>query len=121
MEGIRETAYIVMRLDALALGNIGINGSLSQIGNSLKLGSFLGKYLDEFTADDFPLLFGIGYTFQFGEKTLCGIDEDQIGAQIFTEYLNNLLAFPFAHQTMINMDADKLLTDRSDEQFGHNR
>ena len=70
---VRQTADVVVRLDAHALGNIGINGSLRQESDIVLLAGFFLKNADELCADDLTLFFGLSNACELLEAALTRI------------------------------------------------
>ena len=99
--GISQTAF----------DDIGINRTLHQIIYLADFSCFIFKYTDKFRADDFTLLFGVGYALQLGKETLLCICSYEMRIEIAVKNLFYLVAFVFTHQTMVNENAGQLLAD----------
>ena len=110
----------MMSLDAcFTLQNIGPDGSLCEEFDSVKLSCFLSKYLDELTAYYLTLGLGIGHACKLIQKSVGSIHIDQVCFHLITEYLDNLLGFTLAEQSVINVNTDKIVADSLDEHCSH--
>src|SRR4051812_40870667 len=95
------------------LDHVGIQRALreeSRILDPICLGL---KDVDEFLADDLPLLLRIGNTRERVEKTIGCVDDVQIDLEVMLERAIYELALVAAKQSVIDENALKLLTDRA--------
>ena len=111
----------MVRLNTVALQNVGIDGALREELDALKLGSFLVKHLDKLTADDLTLLLRLADACEKIEKTIGSIYVNEVGIQFLAEHLDDLLAFPLAHQSVVDVNAGELLPNCLDEKCGNDR
>ncbi len=118
-EIVGQTAGVVVRLDAFfALEDVRPDGALREELHVVELARLLGEDLDELAADDLPLLLGIVYARQLVEETVDRVDVDEVGVHLLAEDPDDLLGLSFAQEAVIDVDADEVLTDGSDEQRG---
>ena len=116
-----QTAGVVVGLDAgFAFQNVRPDGALRQQADAVQLPGFLGKDLNKLIADDLSLGLGIRNPGQLVQKTVNGIDIDQVGVHLIAENLDHLFRFPLAQQAVVDMDTGQLLSDRLDQQGGNN-
>ena len=121
-ELLRQTADVVVRLDALvALNDVGIDRSLTEEVDALHLCGFLLEHMDELLADDLALALRFGYARKLIEETVGRIHICEICAQLLAENADDLLALALAHETVVHMDAVKLAADRLEQQRRDNR
>ncbi len=111
----------MMRFDADALGDIGIDRALRQEGDIFLLAGFFFKHADKLSADDLTLLFRIGNAGQLVQETVHRVDIDEVGVQLVAEDLDDLFGLTLAEQAVIDVYADELLPDGLDQQGGDNR
>ena len=76
---------------------------------------------DEFLADDLTLALGVGNTGQQTQEMVGSVNIDQVGIQTILEHLDDTLGLVLTHETVVDMDADQLLTDGFDQQSGNDR
>ena len=69
------------------------------------------KYFDEFIADQFSFRFGIGHSFEYREKPICGVDVFQAHVKILAENSLHDFFLSRAKQPVIDKDAGKLVAD----------
>ena len=109
----------MVRLDAsLGLEDVRVDGALAEEADALELGSLLVEDLDELLADDVALGLGVVHAGQQVEEAVRGVHEDELGAQLVLEYVDDLLGLALAHEAVVHMHAHELLADGLDEQRG---
>ena len=125
---VGQTTDIMMGLDGLsafsrlnALKNVRINGTLSQERDTIQLGSFFIKHLDELSTDDLALALGVSNTCQQIQEPIGGIYIDQVGVQLLAEDFDDLLALALTHKAVVHMDTNQLLAHCLDQQSSYNR
>ena len=62
---------------------------------------------DEFVADDFALLFGIGDSGKLCQKALGGVDGDHVQSELVAQVLLNFFKFVFAQHAVVHKDASQ--------------
>ena len=107
--------------DGAGLENVGIDGALSQEADAVELGGFLGKDLDEDPADDLALLLRVGNPCQLIQKTVDGVDVDEVCIHLVAEDLDDLLGLALAQQTVVDVHTGKLFADGLDQQSRDDR
>ena len=105
-----------MRLDRPAFQNIRINRTLRQKFDSVLFARLFLKDTDKLCAYDLTLRFRIGYACQLAEKTIHGINVNEIRVHLTAKYLHDLLRLALAQQTVSDMHAYKIPADRLDQQ-----
>ena len=111
-----QTSDVVVRLDAVTLEDIGVDGALSEELDAIELLSLLGEYIDEFLADDLTLFLGLGNIRELIEEAVNSVNIDQVRVHLVAEHLDDLLGLAFAEQSVVDVDAYELLADRLDQQ-----
>ena len=110
-----------MRFYRATLENVGINGPLSQKTYTVELCGFFSEDIDKLLADDFALLFRIGYAGQLVQKAVNSVDVDQVGVHLTAENIDDLLGLSFAEKTVVDMYANQLFSHGAYEKRGHHR
>ena len=86
----------------------------------MQFAGFLAEDVDEEPADDFAFPLWVGDAGQGAQKSLDGIDRNQIQALLPLKDLCHLFGFVLAQQAVIDKDADKLVADGAvDQGRGH--
>ena len=81
---------------------------------------FLLEDGDEFVADDFAFLLGIGDAGEFAEEEIGGINGVDVEAELVAQVLLHVLEFVFAQDAVVDEDAGELVADGAmDEDGGH--
>ena len=107
----------MMGLNALlALKNIRIDRTLCQELDPFLLCGFFRKYLDEFPAYDLPLCLRISHAFQKAKETVRRVYVYQVRIHLIPENTDHLFRLTLAKKSVIHMDTNQLLSDRSDQQ-----
>ena len=111
-----QTADVVVRLDAVCgLEDVGVDGALSEEGDVVELAGFFFKYADELGADDLAFCLGIGDACELIEEAVDSVDVDEVGVHLIAENLDDLFGLALTEKSVVDMDADELLTDRLDQ------
>ena len=103
-----------------ALYDIGIDGALRQKFNAVEFARLFLEHADKFRADDLALLLRFCHTGQLIQEAVDCIHIDQIRVHLVAEYLDDLLRFTLTQQTVIHVDAYKLLPDRANQKRRYN-
>ena len=119
LQVVGQTAYVVVGLDAVALENVGVDGTLRQEGYAFLLAGFFLEDADEFRADDFAFLLGVGDARQLIQKAVHCVHVHQVGVHLVAEYFDDLFGLAFAQQAVIDVYAHEVPTDGFDEQGRH--
>ena len=106
----------MVRLYAVALEDVGVDGALCEKLDVRQLARFLLEHADELGADDFALGFGVGHARQLGQEALRRVDVHQIRVHPIAEHLDHLLRLALAQQPVVDVYADELLPDGLDQQ-----
>ena len=113
----RKSAYIVMSLDSLlTLEDVGIDSTLTEVTDTLKLRSLLSEHLDELFADDVSLLLGISYVLEKSEETVNCIYIDEVSLKLVSKYLAYHLGLALTEKSVVNMNAHEVLADSLDKE-----
>ena len=116
-----QTADVVVGLDALvALDDVGVDRALAEEVDALELGGLFFKDVDELLADDLALALGLRNARELIEEAVGRVHVGEIGAQLFAEDLDDLLALALAHETVVHMHAVELIADGTEQQRRHN-
>ena len=99
-----------------AFDDVGVDGALGQEVDGADFSAFVFEDADEFFADDFSFLFGLGDAFQAFEEAVFGIDADKVHARVFKGGFH-FVAFVFAHEAVVDEDAAQVFADGIDEEF----
>ena len=110
----------MVRLDTVAFEDIRINRPLRKELDTFQLARLLFKHADKFRADDLALLLRFCHAGQLIQKAVDCIHIDQIRVHLVAEYLDDLLRFALTQQTVIHVDAYKLLPDRANQKRRYN-
>ena len=128
LQVLGKTAHVVVGFDGLlalclldALKDVGVDGALCKIGDTLKLAGLVGKYVYKLCTDDLSLSLGIGNVLEEVEEAIGGVYVDKVGVELITEDLDDVFGFVFAHQAVVDMDTGQLLANCLNQQCGHNR
>ena len=105
-------------LHGAALQDVGVDRSLGEEVDALLLPGLLLEDADELRSDDLPLLLGLRDALQLGEEAVDGVDVDEVGVHLVAEDLHHLLGLPLPEETVVDMDADQVLSDGADEERG---
>ena len=116
LQVLRQTADVVVRLDAVGLKDVGVDGALTEELDAVQFAGFFLKYADEFRADDLALLFGVGDARQLVEEAVYRVDIDEVRVHLVAEHLDDLLGLTLAEQSVVDVDTDELFADRLDQQ-----
>ncbi len=111
----------MMSLYAVALKDIGIDSTLRKELDTLLLASLLLEHSYELRTDDLTLFLWLGNACELIEKTINCVNIDQISVHLIFEHLDYLFGLAFSQQTMINVNANQLLTYRFDKQCRDHR
>ena len=112
-----KAADVVVSLDAgFALKDVGPDSTLCQEGDVIKFSCFFREDVDELLADDVAFLLRISDAGQLVEEAVCGIDIDEVCFHLILENLDDLLGFTFAEQSVVYVDAGKLIADCLDQE-----
>ncbi len=111
--------------DAAGLDDVGIESALDKPVDSAGFfgdaGGFVVEDSDEFCADDFAFLLGLGDAGEFGEEALAGVDGDDVEAEFVAEILLHALKLVFAQHAVVDEDAGELRADGFVDQDGGDR
>ena len=107
-----------MGFDRTALQNIRIDGPLCEEFNSVELAGLFLENADKLRTDDFPLGLRICDSRQFVQETVDRVDIYQVRFHLIAEDLNHLLRLSLAQETVVDMYAGQLLSDRLDQEGG---
>ena len=92
------------------LNHVRVDGALREEGHVGVAAGFLFKGAGELKADDLALLLGLGHAGDRGKEALGRVDGDEV--QIHAgEYVGDLFGLVFAHEAVVDIDAQKLLSD----------
>ena len=112
----------MMSFDSLlAFQNIRIDRSLRKKSDSFLFSGFFGKYLDEFFSDDMALPLRIRHTGEEIQETVGGIHINQVGVHLVPENSDHLLRLPLPKESVINVHADQLSANRTDQKCRDHR
>ena len=114
LQVLRQTADIVVRLNAVALKNVGIYRALCEELNALKFAGLLFEHTDKLRTDYLALCLGIIDTGELIKEAVDSVDIHEVCVHLITENLNDLLGLALAQQTVIHMHAGELLADGLD-------
>ena len=88
-----------------AFDDVRVNGTLPKKFDAGLFAGLLFKNTDKLAADNLAFLFGIRNAGQPIQKTVGGIDIDQVDFQLFLKYIHHLFRLPLAHQAVIDVHA----------------
>ena len=116
---IRQTAYIVVRLDdgafaaEAAFHDVGVDGALREEIDGANLLCFFFKDADELFADDLALLLRLRYAGEFIVEALASVDADEIELELAVraEDLADFFHLVLAQQAVVDEYAGELLAD----------
>ena len=91
--------------------DVRIDCSLTEEIDAVKLACLFLEYADELAADDLSLLLRICNALKKSEETVCCIYIYKVCAELVAEYLHNILGLSFAHETVVYVNAVKLVAD----------
>ena len=100
------------------LDDVGVEGSLGEEFGVLDFGRLGFEGGDEFCADDFSFLLRVGNACKFREELFRPVNDAQVDVEVVAEGGDDLLAFVFAKQAVIDEYADELVAYGLVEQGG---
>ena len=130
MQGFRQPADVVMRLDGMGfLGfcrrtfdHIGINGALRQPLCRWQLRGFALENLHEYATDDFAFFLGVGHALELAQEFFARIDMNDLHVHVLAEHLHHLPALVEPQQAGIDENTGELVANRFlDERSGDAR
>ncbi len=102
----------MVRLDAvLRFEDVGVDRPLSEELYALEFSRLLGEDLDEDTADDLALSFGIRHARERVKEAVDGVDVDEIDVELLAEHAADLLGLALAEKSVIDVDAAETAAD----------
>jgi hypothetical protein len=118
-----RTAQGLAKLGGRGLDHVRVDGALSEVRNSLKLGRFPLEHFDEGLANDLPLALRIAFPGQLAQELLFRIHANNVQGEAvisgLAEGLHDLIAFLQAKQAVIDENTDELIADRAVQQGRH--
>ena len=129
VQGVRQAAHIVMRLDRNCLTSLGtggfddirINCALSKPARVREFAGLSLEDFDELAPDNLALGLGIGHASELAHELGCRIDVHDADSHVDREGLHDLLGFVQSQQTVIDKHAGEAITDRAVNQRSGNR
>src|SRR6185437_5919773 len=125
----RQAADIVMRLDGDArpagethrLNDVGIERALRQEIGPAEFFRFLVEHVDEGSADDLALLFGVFDSGELAKEQIARVAMHQRNVVVAAEQFDDFLGFTLPQQAVIDEDAGELVADRLVQQHRRDR
>ena len=108
----------MVRLDGAAFENVRIDGALREKFDAVLLARLFLKHTDKFRADDLALFLRFGDAGEFIEKTVDRVHIDEVRVHPVAEHLDDLFGFALAQKPVVDVHADEIFADSSDEERG---
>ena len=109
-----------LRVDVGAgrLDHIGIKRALGEVIEGAEALALLFEDADEFGADQFALLLGVGDAGELADEAFAGIDVLDVDVEALVEELHQELGLALAHEALVDEHAGELITDGLVQQEG---
>ena len=84
---------------------------MSEEVDAIEFASFFFEYTNEFAANDFTFLFGVNYAGELAEEAFSSVNINEVGVELVAEYFNDVFRFAFAHESMVNVNANEVVAN----------